>query len=318
MIPLPEQRLARLCLRRLCQPAFNGKGQLLYLVGPAGCGKSALLTEFFSESLSSQVPSLRVTASDFAAQLAEASEQGRIPEFQERFRSVSVLACEDLQSLIGRTRSLQQLLAIVDDLLANGSNVIVSSTKRPGELETFPSKLRNRFRGGTLAAINPLAASSRADLLRGFMRARRQTISRDALALLADSIDASPRELAGIATQLADAPQPLRLPQVEEFLLRGFPPPALSPVKVARRVAQEFGLTLAALRSSRRSQALVVPRQCAMWLCRRLCNTSYPQLGDLFARRHSSVLHSIRKLENRLPQDPSLRQRLARLEAACR
>lgn len=318
LIPIAEQRLARSALRRLLKPTAAGKGRLLYLVGPAGSGKSALLAESFREWLSSQAPPLQVTAAEFAAQLAEASSNQQIPEFQERFRSVSVLVCEDLQAIERRPETLRQLLLAIDELLAHGSDVIVTSTKLPGQLESFPAKLVSRFRGGTVIGIKPPAPESRAELLRLFSRQRRLSISRDALALLAESLASSPRELIGVVTQLAERRRSLKRADIEEFLQRELPTKSITPLKVSRAVAKEFGIALPALRSARRSQALVLPRQCAMWLCRKLCQVSYPELGAFFDRQHSSVIHAVQKLETRLENEPTLRQRLARLESACR
>ena len=318
LIPIAEQRLARSTLRRLLKPAAEGKGRLLYLVGPAGCGKSALLAESFRELPSSQVTPLQLTAAEFAAQLAEASSNQQVPEFQERFRNVSVLACEDLQAIERRPETLRQLLAAIDELLAHGSDVIVTSTKLPGQLKSFPAKLVNRFRGGTVIGLEPPKPESRAELLRHFCRQRRLAISRDALALLAESLEVSPRELIGVVTQLSELHRSLKRVDIEEFLRQELPGKGVTPLKVSRAVAKEFGITLAALRSSRRSQALVLPRQCAMWLCRKLCRASYPELGVFFERQHSSVIHAVRKLDSRLDKEPALRQRLTQMEGACR
>lgn len=318
LIPLAEQRLARSALRRLMTPNAVGKGRLLYLVGPAGCGKSALLAESFRERSSSQVPPLQVTASEFAALLAAASNDRRLPDFQERFRTVSVLVIEDVQALERRSETQRQLLTTIDELLAHGSDVIVTSTKLPGQLESFPAKLVSRFRGGTTVRIAPPGPDSRAELLRLFCRQRRVAISRDALALLADSLEVSPRELIGVTTQLAERNRSLKRADVEEFLQQAPPAKSITPIAISRAVAKEFGISVTALRSNRRSQALVLPRQCAMWLCRNLCHASFPELGEFFERQHSSVIHAVRKLESRLDKEPALRLRLARLEGACR
>ena len=318
LIPLAEQRLVRTALRRLLKSASEGKGRLLYLVGPAGSGKSALLAESFREHLSSQVTPLQFTAAEFAAQLAEASSTQKIPEFQERFRSVSVLVCEDLQALERRPESARQLLATIDELLAHGSDVIVSSTKLPGQLESFPAKLVSRFRGGIIVSLKLPGSESRTELLRLFCRQRRLSISRDALSLLAEALVVSQREMIGIVTQLAELHRSLKRSDIEAFLRDKLPSKSITPLTVARAVAREFGITLPALRSSRRSQALVLPRQCAMWLCRKLCHSSYPELGEFFSRQHSSVIHAVRKLEARIDKEPALRQRLARLEGVCR
>ncbi len=318
LIQIAEQRLARSALRRWQNSTSAGKGRLLYLVGPTGIGKSALLAESFRELPSSQVRPLQVTAAEFAAQLAEASSNQQVPDFQERFRSVSVLVCEDLQAIERRPETQRQLLVVIDELLAYGCDVIVTSTKLPGQLESFPAKLVSRFRGGTVVDVKPLGPESRAELLRLFCRQRRLSISRDALALLAESLEGSPRELIGVITQLAEQHRPLKRSDIEDYLQRQLPSKSITPLRVSRAVAKDFGITLSALRSSRRSQALVLPRQCAMWLCRKLCRVSYPELGVFFERQHSSVIHAVRKLESRLDHEPTLRLRIARLESACR
>ena len=335
LIPLTEQRVATSGLRRFLQPVRSGKGRLLLLVGPAGCGKSALVRHMLrqraadksvldfdrgspSNMASSVTPPdvIVVTASEFAAQLAEASDRDQVPDFQTQFRAPSLLVCEDLQGISGRTQSLLQLLAVLDDLLAHGADVIVTSTRLPGQLERFPVKLVNRLRGGTIIVIPLPGPDSRAALLRHFATQCSLSIPRDGLALLAESLPQSPRELAGIVTQLASGKKLLRREVIEEFLKQQIKSPELTAQAVARAVAREFGITQAALRSSRRSAALVLPRQMAMWLCRNLCQMSLPAIGDHFQRRHSSVLHAVRKLDEPLGKDPQLRQRLAKIQQA--
>ncbi len=321
LLPIAEQRLARVALSRFARPVRLGKGRLLYLVGPAGCGKSALIREFlraqFNDVTTGQLA--LVTASDFAAQLAEASARNTIPEFQDRFRSASMFVCEDIHSLQARPQSQQQLFATIDELLAHGHDVIVSSVKLPGQLDGFSSsKLVSRFRGGTIVVLEQPGEDSRAELLRYFAQQRKLTLMRDALALLAESLPVSPRELLGVIRQLPECRRPLDRSVVEELLRRDVPSTSVTPQAVVRTVAAEFGVTWSALKSRRRAQSLVLPRQCAMWLCRKLSGTSFARLGQFFERRHSSVLHACRRLDERRQQDPTLRQRLDRMQATLR
>lgn len=310
LIPLVEQRLARTALSRLSKPVGEGKGRLLYLVGSAGCGKSALIREFARDLPDACV----VTASEFAAQLADSSDKKELAEFQARFRSVSVFGCEDIHAIAGRPQTQQQLLAAIDELLNHGHDVVVSSTKLPGQLESYLPKLINRFRGGTTLPIKWPGAESRALLLRHFAQQQKVTFPRDSLALLAESVQVSPRELAGLVTQLVERRRPIKRELVEELLRQDYASPSITPLAVTKAVAAEFGVTLAALRSSTRSQVLVLPRQSAMWLCRKICGTPLIQLGELFERQHSTVLHAVRRHEERLQSDAKLCQRMTKIE----
>ncbi len=310
LIPLVEQRLARTALSRLSKPVREGKGRLLYLVGSAGCGKSALIREFARDLLDACV----VTASEFAAQLADSSDKKELAEFQARFRSVSVFGCEDIHAIAGRPQTQQQLLAVIDELLNHGHDVIVSSTKLPGQLESYLPKLVNRFRGGTTLPVKWPGTESRALLLRHFAQQQKVTFPRDSLALLAESVQVSPRELAGLVTQLVERRRPIKRELVEELLRQDYASHSITPLAVTKAVAAEFGVTLASLRSSTRSQVLVLPRQSAMWLCRKICGTPLIQLGELFERQHSTVLHAVRRQEERLQTDAKLRQRMTKVE----
>ncbi len=310
LIPIAEQRLARAALSRLAKPVREGKGRLLYLVGSAGSGKSALIREFVRDLDEACV----MTASEFAAQLAESSDKKELADFQLRFRAISVFCCEDIHAIAGRPQTQQQFLAAIDELLAHGNDVIVSSTKMPGQLEAYLPKLVNRFRGGTILPIKLPNSESRTLLLRHFTQQIKVTIPRDARALLAESVKVSPRELAGIVNQLSERRGPIKRETIEELLRLDYPTRTITPLRVTKAVAAEFGVTLTALRSTTRSQVLVLPRQTAMWLCRKLCGTPLIPLGEFFERQHSSVLHAVRRHEERLKSDPKLRQRMTKIE----
>ena len=292
------------------KPVREGKGRLLYLVGAAGCGKSALIREFVRDLTNASV----ITASEFAAQLAESSDKKELAEFQLRFRAISVFCCEDIHSISGRPQTQQQLLAAIEELLGHGNDVVVSSTQMPGQLATYLPKLVNRFRGGTILSIKLPSSEGRLLLLRHFAQQTKVTIPREALSLLAESVKVSPRELAGLITQLAERRGLIKRETIEELLRLDYSTHKIAPLRVTKAVAAEFGVTLTALRSSTRSQALVLPRQAAMWLCRKLCGTPLIQLGDFFERQHSSVLHAVRRHEERLKVDATLRLRMAQIE----
>lgn len=84
---------------------------------------------------------------------------------------------------------------------------------------------------------------------------------------------------------------------------------------VQRVVCEHFGLSLNELKSKRRTQNLVVPRQIAMFLTRRLVNISFPAIGEQFGGRdHSTVIHANNTITSRQASDPTLRATIDRLE----
>ena len=70
--------------------------------------------------------------------------------------------------------------------------------------------------------------------------------------------------------------------------------------KILADVAEQHGFTVAEIRSPCRNLHLVAARKLAMYLCARDTLLSYPQLGRVFHRDHSTVIHAVRSENKRL------------------
>lgn len=316
-----EYQYAGTAVTELLHSVETPDPQLVYLYGPSGCGKTALISHLLPDylALHPQAKWEYLTASEFAARFALASSNKQIAEFQKTLRNLDLLVLEDVHSLENRSHTQQELLSVLDEIHARGGRVILSSTKPPGELDHFLKKLTNRFHGGVCAAIPPLEYQSRLDLLEFWADTESIPLRTKELALIAQKKEYSPRELHAVLKQLQTVSrinrQPLDARFVKQYLQGNLEPPRTSTAKITRAVCREFKTTLAEIRSANRSQQIVLPRQCAMFLSRELTDESLAKIANYFNRKnHSTVIHACRQIQNDLEKSPGLRQQLSRIK----
>lgn len=316
-LPLPENRFALEALSSL----GGDDPRPVFLYGPSGVGKSHLARHavrlFLSEYPQARVEHL--TAADFAADFAEASAHGTIPLFQTATREFDLFVLEDLQALEGRTETLVQLLALCDELRATRAQQIWTSRCPPGELPQFPRKLISRFRAGVTARMRLPGPASREKLLGHFANLRQIGLTGDSARALAEGLAVSPRELWAALGQLAALARherrPLDVDLIKSFLQQEALPPKPRLDDISRAVARQFGITVGQLRSRKQARQFVLPRQCAMFLSRRLTTASLEQIGKYFGQRdHSTVIHACRRLAQLIPHEAGLRQSISQVE----
>lgn len=319
---LPENRFAYASIERLKNRAGGGDRPLVYIYGPSGIGKSHLVRQFVRETGRKRPQSrmVHVTASELAAQLAVASNDRVIDTFQEMYRQLDVLICEDLHALENRYETQRQLTSFVDQIIHSGGRVLLTCKKPPGDLSNTLPRLINRCHGGLCVAVKPLCFSSRVSLLRHFAVTRQLPLPPDVIEVLAKSLPVSPRELLATVVQLETTAKL----DGEAFIdvrfarryLRGETKPRASTIpQIARAVARYFNVSMRDLCSAARGKGLVLPRQCAMYLCRELTQEPLAAIARFFGRsNHSTVVYTCQRIRTLLPEEPTLGRHLTQIQ----
>lgn len=317
---LPENRFAHAVLTSWDQPSSDDVHPPVFLYGPSGTGKSHLVRSAIRR-LETVYPDWRVltiTAAEFSARFTEAAENREFRSFRKQFQRLNVLAIEDLSALARRVEPQHQLVALWDDLLAHQCRLVITSRTSAAEVPGLIPELVNRCHGAVCVAIRLASTNSRERLLTHWSQAMKLSLAPDVVPFLAEKFAVTPRELFGVITQLRaiaqQRRQPLDVELVRKHLLGQHPSKVFSIAEIAKSVARHFQVTLADLRAKSRQPNLVLPRQCAMSLIRELTDQSLQKIGDFFGGRdHSTVLHACHKLDSLLPDQPDLRQHLAKI-----
>ncbi|MBI5522703.1 MAG: chromosomal replication initiator protein DnaA [Desulfarculus sp.] len=294
----------------------------LFLVSDTGLGKSHLAQAVGQQVLTS-LPGPRVaylTAEDFANQMISALRNKRIDAFKERFRrGCDVLLLEEVQFLAGKDKTQDELGYTLDALLDAGKRVVFTGSQPPDKIKGLKRHLASRLGAGLTAPIEAPDQPTRVRILEAMAQGEGATVDRQVLECLAERLTQDVRRLQsaliGLLAKASLTRRPLNLELAQEVLgclasdLR-----RLTPERIRDQVAQAYGLTPASLAGRSRRQAITRPRNLALFLCRRHTEASFVDLGRIFSRDHSTVMHGVEQVERSLAREPRIGQELAFLE----
>ena len=287
----------------------------LFLFGPPGLGKTHLLGAI-ANYIAFNHPSMSVlytTAERFTAEFVSAlgakgmGAKGMgaksLGAFKEQHRHLDVLLIDDVQFLVGKTRTADEFFHTFNALYEAGSQIVLSSDRPPAELEPLADRLRDRFEWGLQAEIDLPDLATRQVILRRLAReAELPSDAEVAIETLAASSGGNVRRLQGALTRLI-AHSSLQGRAIDadlaDFVLGGGPPASGDdPVgRIKRLVAERLGADPDQIDGAGRAPGLVQARHVAIYLCRELTALSLPQIGARFGRDHSTILHAVRKIE---------------------
>ncbi len=305
-------------------PSFNP----LYIHSAVGLGKTHLLHAIAWE-VKRRAPNAQVlylTAERFRYQFVEALRSQDPLAFKEKFRGINVLLIDDLEFMHGE-RTEQEFDHIINSLLDGGRQVVVASARAPNHVERLNERMRSRLQRGLVTEIGVLDHELRLKVLEKRLAEKRAidpsfALGRDILALLAERLTESGRELEGAITRLYATWQYMRTqitPDVAETVIRdlvqGLEPRRIKIEDILRIISRHFGVSKGDLLSQRRHRSVVWPRQVGMYLAKQLTARSLPEIGRRFGNRdHTTVLHAIRKIEGELAGNPRLKEELEELK----
>jgi len=296
----------------------------LFLHGPPGLGKTHLLAAI-ANYLRTNAPGLSVrytTAESFTNEFVGALKSAGAEAFKTRYRDIDVLLIDDVQFLEGKPATEEEFFHTFNALYESGSQLVLSADRIPSELSTLASRLRDRFEWGLTVPVEPPNLATRLTVLRRLVQeAGVEIADADALAELANRIDANVRQLHGALTRvIAHASlmaRPLSSELIAEVIPHGRSAQATSVEEIQQRVAEGFGISRAELVGSSRAATPLRARQVAIFLTRELTDLSLPQIGRLYGGRdHSTVLNSLRRVEAGLAEDAALAARVQDLRGA--
>ena len=298
----------------------------LFIYGGVGLGKTHLVNAI-GHAVLERRPEARVAylATDtFVNDLISSLRRDRMEEFKQRLRGVDLLIVDDVQSLSGRERTQEEFFHTFNTLHAQHAQIVLTSDKVPKDISGLEERLRSRFEWGLIADLQPPDLETRVAILERKAEIEGISISHEVALFLADQVASNVRELEGALTRLGAHASLHRHEITLEYAreaMQSLRPARQSLVTydaIVGAVCERFGLRPTDLASRRRSRHVALPRQVAMYLCRRMLNASFPHLGELFQRDHSTVIHGVTTIEHRVKDDPSFLLTVEQLEDSIR
>ncbi|MDQ6716852.1 MAG: chromosomal replication initiator protein DnaA [Gemmatimonadota bacterium] len=308
----------------------------LFLYGSTGVGKTHLMQAVAHETLERN-PSTRVTyvgTEQFMNELIGSMRDRTGHAFRQRYRETDLLLIDDVHFLKGKEATQEEFFHTFNALYEAGRQIVLTSDRPPSEIVGLEARLLSRFQWGMVADIDLPDFEHRVAILK--QKAQQDhlemTIPEEVIRFIAENIRSNVRELEGSIIKLL-AYASLRHEEIttevarealrDKLRISELNAPSdtaeLTLTGIQHAVAKEWGVTVDGLRSKTRTKTLTTPRQIAMYLARELLGTQLVEIGQAFGGRdHSTVIHSLEKVQSNISEDPALKQRIGNLQKVLR
>jgi chromosomal replication initiator protein len=320
LVSVPENRSGRLAVERVAACIRSGSAlrstNPLYLHGPAGTGKTLLVSALAEQVQSSNSAVMTVPAADFATLSGVQQDAARSDRLLQMEQS-DLLIIEDLQHLA--RAAAETLVGLFDHFTAIRSQIVVTASVGPCHLD-LPARLTNRLASGLVVRLEFLQAPSRLAILEERAQRHQLAVSREVLAWLADRLAGGGRQLDGALARLEVLSRthrgPIDMAAVSDYFQEQLEASRPTVERIVERVSGYFHVHPRQIQSSRRLRQVMLPRQVSMYLARQLTDLSLEQIGRYFGGRdHSTVLYACRKLQKALRHDAMLSGAVCQLRA---
>src|SRR5215469_4717690 len=295
----------------------------LFIYGGVGLGKTHLVNAIGHRAATKR-PALKVlylSSESFMYELIASLRRDKMDEFKTKFRNIDILILDDVQFIAGKERTQEEFFHTFNSLYDSHKQIVITSDKFPKEIPGLEDRLRNRFEWGLIADIQPPDIETRVAILQKKAETEGFQLPHDVAIFIASNIDSNVRELEGSLTRLGAfaslTKSPVTLELTREVLhntLKGTRK-EVTVESIQRTICEYFEIKLGDLKAKRRTQNIALPRQVAMYLCRKHTDSSYPAIGSMFGGRdHSTVIHASRTIERKIKQDPNMQTTIEKLE----
>jgi len=309
-----------------CLSAAENPGKAynpLFIYGSTGLGKTHLLHAVGNLVLRSN-PNAVVTyisSERFMNEMIYCIRFAKMWDFRQKYRNCDVFLVDDIQFISGKKSTQEEFFHTFNTLYAAKKQIVITSDLFPKDIPDIEDRLRNRFQWGLIADIQPPSIEHRIAILYSKAEKLGIRLRDDVAEYIAKHAKRNVRELEGAlhrinafaALQGESITMDLATRTFKDVL--GEPPKRMTIETVQKVVADHFKLRVADLKSKRRQRAFAHPRQIAMFLARKLTNSSYPEIGEKFGGKdHTTVMHNVRKIEDTLDKDLDLKAHVEALE----
>ena len=287
----------------------------LFLYGSVGLGKTHLMNAI-AWSIKSRSPHRNIaymSAEKFMYQFIRAVRFRDTMMFKEQFRSVDVLMIDDIQFICGKESTQEEFFHTFNTLVDNNRQVIVSADKSPSDLDGMEERLKSRLGWGLVADIHPTTYELRLGILQSKAATAKVKIPNKVLEFIAHKITSNVRELEGalnrIVAHAVFVGTEITVESARDVLadLLRTSERKITIDEIQKKVALHYSIKMSDMSSTRRAKQVVLPRQVAMYLAKKLTTSSLPDIGKNFGGRdHTTVLHAVRKVEELLETDANI------------
>ncbi|NLT24489.1 MAG: chromosomal replication initiator protein DnaA [Syntrophorhabdus sp.] len=283
----------------------------LFIYGGVGLGKTHLLNAvgnfLVKHGTTNPDRICYITAETFTNELINSIRYEKMDDFRNRFRKMDIILIDDIQFIAGKERTQAEFFHTFNTLYDNMKQIVVTSDKFPRDIENFEERLKSRFEWGLVADIQTPDIETKVAILNKKAEAEKINLPLDVAFFIANNSEDSIRSLEGTLIRVGAYASLNNTPittdlvkQIMSHIIRD-KNKEITIDMILKEVCSHFSVTIGDIRSSKRIKSIMVPRQVAMYLSRKMTDSSLVSIGEkLGGKDHATVLHSIKKIDGEL------------------
>ncbi len=304
----------------------------LFIYGNSGLGKTHLMHaigNYIEKKYNKRV--LYVTSDDFMNDFTGLARKSNnvnnldyVEFFKNKYRNVDVLLIDDIQFLGGAEKTQQEFFHTFNNLYNDSKQIIVSSDRSPEDLKVLEDRLRTRFAWGLQVDISPPDYALKMAIIRKKLKGEDININEEVISYIASNIGNDVRQLEGSITRLVaysaimcvtDITLDFAMEALRDFTKKDAVTDQNNIRRIQKSVANFYNISFEDMKSKKRTPNLAIPRQVAMYLCRKLTDESFERIGIEFSgKNHATVIHACNKIEREMKINKDLNNAINNIE----
>lgn len=285
----------------------------LFIYGPSGLGKTHLMSAVVNE-IRRKKPDTRVVyikGDEFTNEMIESIAKYEMSKFHEKYRNCDILLIDDIQFIAGKDSTQEEFFHTFNNLYESNKQIILTSDRPPKDIQTLEDRLKTRFEWGLIADIQPPDFELRVAIIKKKAEQININIPDDVLNFLAENLRSNIRQLEGAIKKLSAkcflSGQNITMDMAKNCiaeLLGGAEPINVTVEKIFTAVFKKYGINKEDLIGTKRNKDIAQARHITIYLIRAITEMSFPNIGKLFNRDHTTAMASSDRISEKISKDP--------------
>ncbi len=287
----------------------------LFIYSASGLGKTHLLNAIMSE-IKKNNPGcviIYVKGEEFTNQMIEAIKSGSQVEFRNKYRKADVLLIDDIQFIAGKDSTQEEFFHTFNALYESHKQIIMTSDKPPKDIKTLEDRLKTRFEWGLIADIQPPDYELRIAIMKNKAKLIGMELPDDVLAYIAERLKTNIREIEGAVKRVCarsfltgeEITLQTAIKAMEAFVTN-VESPMVTVERIVERVSKKYGVAVEDIYSRKRTKHIAFARSASVYIIRKITDMSFPEIGKLFDRDHSTIISAHQVIVSEFSKNPLL------------
>jgi len=295
----------------------------LFIYGGVGLGKTHLL-HAIGNAIKRKRPRAKVlyiSSEEFTNELINSIQHKQMTQFRNKYRNLDCLLIDDIQFISKKERTEEEFFHTFNALYENQKQIVITSDKPPSEIQDIENRLKSRFSWGLIVDIQPPELETRIAIIQKKAELFNLKLSPEIVEFIAQNISSNVREIEGALIKISAFKSIMRRPvtlslvktTLQDIVMRK--EKMLTAENIQRTVAKHFGISVEELKSSKRNKEILIPREIAMYLTRKITKNSLPEIKAKFGvKSHATIINACKKIEKELEKNAELREKIKEIE----